>query len=232
MSGECELCRPARRQASRGLSRLLGTEALELEVLAQTLDFLVILDTAPVTAGHVLIIPRAHERSFARYWSCMPKRVDAIVDAVRATLRHATGQRAVVCEHGLGRLAKGHAGCVEHAHLHVIPAEEPLADSFSRTGVDLRETAQVAELVSRAAHKQYLYLRDADDRQYVAVCPSFPSQLVRRLVAHQHAEVYWSWRDYLDFADQIGTRGRLLAGREVFEGLGSHPIFTESAETA
>jgi len=205
---------------------LFGADHAVPEVLAQTEDFLVVLDVAPVTPGHALVVTRAHERSFAAFWRNAPQRVDAVAQAVVTTLQRATGRSAVVCEHGLGPNAVGHAGCVEHAHMHVIPADTPLLPAFRQAGVDLCEVSDLRQSLDCAIDQQYLYLLDTDSRRYAAVHARFPSQLVRRLVAQKRGDLYWSWRDYVDFAAHVGTKQRIIEGRNMYQHLAAYPVFT------
>lgn len=225
MNEHCQLCRLAAEQPSDGFVNLFGSGSSVTEVLAEKAEFLVILDVAPVRAGHVLVVTRSHQRSFASLWCSVPHSVNAIIEAVLTTLKKATGKSAVVCEHGLGARAIGQAGCVEHAHLHVIPTDGPIVSIFRQAGVGLTLIDDFSRILDGAVDQQYLYLRDSDGSQYAAVHKRFPSQLVRRLVAQQHGELFWSWRDYLDFADAIGTKKTILTGRNIYEQLDKHPLF-------
>ena len=128
-------CRGA---SSDGFDNLFGTNTSVTEVVAEKDDLIVILDVAPVRPGHALIVTRSHERSFASRWRSEPDVINAIIGAVVATLAAATGQSAVVCEHGLGVRSFGPAGCVEHAHIHVIPTDGPLVTMFRQAGVNLK----------------------------------------------------------------------------------------------
>lgn len=230
MIENCQLCLPSSGKLSTGFSTLFDPNASVTEVLAATQDFLVILDVAPVVAGHVLIISRTHERSFANLWGSTPALLHEIENAVKEILLDVTGQSAVVCEHGLGLEAKGHAGCVEHAHLQVIPTNAPIVSSFAQVGIDFHEAHNFAKIINCAPQQQYLYLQDIDGRYYIAVHDRFPSQLVRRLVAQRSGEIFWSWRDYVDFADKIGTRERLKEGSRIYSHLKEHPTFNSATQ--
>jgi diadenosine tetraphosphate (Ap4A) HIT family hydrolase len=228
MSNSCQLCCLSSENSSSGFLTLFGSEAYELEVLERTQDLLIILDVAPIVSGHVLIVPRSHERSFARYWSNEAQDIHALEDAVAETIFHATGKSVVVCEHGLGIEARGHAGCIEHAHLHIIPVTAPLYSAFAQTGIEFCEVSEIAPAINLSPKQQYLYLKDIDGRMYIATQDRFPSQLVRRLVAQQYGEMFWSWRDYLDFADKINTRQRIIDGKKFYAHLSTHPFFHKS----
>ncbi|WP_343222193.1 HIT family protein [Methylomonas paludis] len=209
-----------------GVRALLSAYGLS-EIVASTENFLVILDVAPITAGHALVIPRLHEHSLSILWRDLSEKLEQVVSAVVTTLNNETGKAAIICEHGLGSEAKGHAGCVEHAHLHIIPFDYPLLSAFSHAGINFTQTDNLLDITKIPPTQQYLYLRDTDGLQYLAVQEKFPSQLVRRLVATQLGELYWSWRDYLDFSDKIGTKQRIIEGMKLFAHLNQNPVFMD-----
>jgi diadenosine tetraphosphate (Ap4A) HIT family hydrolase len=215
MRTDCQLCLLAIGRTSAGFHELFEASNWADEVVGISGDLMVVLDVAPVVRGHALIVPHAHEKSFARRWVERKPQLSELLTALFQVL----GRRGVVCEHGLGVHSAGAAGCVEHAHLHVIPTEHALREAFRAAGVQLRPVQNPGRSLLEDITDQYLYLRDVDGKEYLATGSRFPSQLVRRLVAQQHGEIFWSWRDYLHFADVIGTRGRIEQGREIYAGL-------------
>jgi diadenosine tetraphosphate (Ap4A) HIT family hydrolase len=84
-------------------------------ILAGTASFIVLADHAPLVAGHLLIIPRAH-------YACYGAVPAALDDELLALKRRATAflsaryRTPVFFEHGVFRQT------VSHAHLHAIPA--------------------------------------------------------------------------------------------------------------
>lgn len=222
MTPGCQLCRAAAGLASDGFVALFNDRAPD-EVVARAGELIVALDVAPVVPGHALILPRAHERSFLRLWTDDADSVHRVVDVMLDTLRKQELGGGIICEHGLGAESITETGCVEHAHLHVIPGSQCLKDAFVRAGVALRRVTDLPAALHADPAKQYIYLRDADGAQYVATHHRFPSQLVRRLVAHQHAEIFWSWRDYIAFADVIGTQERIAKGKRLYTSVSAMP---------
>ncbi|HET9280613.1 MAG TPA: HIT domain-containing protein [Candidatus Angelobacter sp.] len=216
-------------KSSDGFATLFGSSAATLEVLAHKDDVSLILDVAPVRPGHLLLVTRSHQRSFVTLWKNKADSVNIILSAVLESLRARTGLSAIVCEHGLGLQSKGQAGCVEHAHIHVIPADRPFISMFRQAGVGLEPIQDFQQILECASEQQYLYLQDADGVRYSAVSTRFPSQLVRRLVAQKYGQIFWSWRDYLDFADMVGTRKTILEGREIYKDIPNHLVFMTSS---
>jgi len=227
MKADCQLCRFAAGQPSDGFVTLFGKDSCPNEVLVEKGDCLVVLDVAPVVPGHILVVTRLHERSFAAHWRAAEQAVHQLTEAVVKALRETTGKSAIVCEHGLGPAATGQAGCVEHAHLHVIPMSRTIQPLFANAGIDFRPVEDLRYVLECAPDQQYLYLRDADGRRYAAIHHRFPSQLVRRLVAQRQREPFWAWRDYVDFQEKVGTKRRILDGLKMYQGLGEHAVFRQ-----
>jgi diadenosine tetraphosphate (Ap4A) HIT family hydrolase len=222
----CPLCRVSQGVPTNGFLTLFGVQPPLTEVVGDCGDLIVVLDVAPLTPGHVLVIHRTHIRSFAPIWTGAPNNLHVIDNAVQSVLSRNGRLRTIACEHGLGVEAPGRAGCVDHAHLHIIPTKRSLLQAFRRAGVEFRKLGAYSDEPFCAPHEQYLYLRDCDGNRYVSAAECFPSQLVRRLVAQVHGEIFWSWRDYLDFADVIGTRERIAEGARLLLNLREHPIFS------
>lgn len=209
----CQMCRAAGGDVTSGFASVVGQDALVGdEVVAFGRTLMLLLDAAPVSVGHSLLVPRQHVRSFAELWCAKPDVLRIIEESVVSLLTRTITPGVVVCEHGLSTHASGSAGCVEHAHLHFIPVDRPIVDCFRLAGVPLTPVRDVCAVLRASDWAQYLYLRDSDGRRYIALRDRFPSQLVRRLVAQESGQLFWSWRDYIDFADVIDTASRLREG--------------------
>jgi diadenosine tetraphosphate (Ap4A) HIT family hydrolase len=213
----CQMCRVVAGDVSVGFRSVVANARVGDEVVAAGDDLKLILDAAPVSIGHSLLVPNEHCRSLANIWCSRSDELYAIEDSVMKLLRRTVSPGVIACEHGLAADAPARAGCVEHAHLHFIPVDRPIVSAFIAAGVPMAPVVDVCDRLRASKWTQYLYLRDCDGQRYVAFRDKFPSQLVRRLVAQESKQLFWSWRDYIDFADLIGTSARLRDGMKPYQ---------------
>lgn len=94
-------------------------------------DFELIAAAAPVAVGHVLIVPRTHSLSFASLRPVMASQIESAIGA--AVELFADG--LTIAEHGMCRAVSAN-DCVEHAHLHLIPAPLPESAGIRSTGAE------------------------------------------------------------------------------------------------
>jgi hypothetical protein len=96
------------------------------------------------------------------------------------------------------------AGCgVDHAHLHIVPAELNLRDAIEAISsqVGHYEWSSVAVKPERIESLDYLYVSDQTGR-WISYAPLIQSQVVRRALAAAAGREIWDWKqDYcLDVA--------------------------------
>ena len=105
-SDDCVFCRIARGELEA--SRVVESDAL-----------LAIMDTDPVTPGHVLVMPKAHLPALSDLPDEVANEMFAVARRVAAALRRAP----LRCEGVNLFYADGEAALQEvfHAHLHVVP---------------------------------------------------------------------------------------------------------------
>jgi len=181
--------------------------------------------------GHVLLAPRRHYLSLARF-----PRQDELAEAMSAVAGVLEAMFPMhwlfAFEHGPGELEHRPVKCggchVDHAHGHVLVLDSSIAfddvralaeETLEGLGWDLASQAheQEAGLVNigdRSGEQPYLHIarlgRHGEARTYrqEVAGQSIPSQLLRRLVATaagRATPTYWNWK----IALQHNLRGRL-----------------------
>lgn len=95
-------------------------------------------------------------------------------------------------------------GCIDHAHLHLLPALPSLTISrlvrwCGHVGIVVtwREFTEASQLADIAHRTDYLYFRDSSAGEFVAPlgrARSVPSQILRRWVAAELALPSWDWK--------------------------------------
>lgn len=156
--------------------------------------FSVFADLAPLTVGHLLVVPRTYVPSFAQLasdaWQEWEKLRNDLADAVGA----AWGP-ALFYEHGSTGAMRGSA-CITHAHLQVVPMALDLASEMRRDGLEVLAVRNQRD-VRGAAERPYFYVELAGGDAHLAWAdaPAMPSQYLRRLVARLLGlpDPAWDW---------------------------------------
>lgn len=184
------------------------------EVIAQSESFLVILDTAPLTEGHLLIVPDRHVSSLAGLPRPERDELHAVKCEAESKLRKAYGP-IMFFEHGAESFARHAGACIDHAHLHLIPGDIDILPHVARDYPDVKAFTSYDDVLDSLAGEAYLMFgRDAGPA-YGAPAPTCATQYLRRLVS-QAAEVgtVWNWRDCVRWADALSVREQLLDARK------------------
>ncbi|WP_193106649.1 HIT family protein [Brachybacterium sp. FME24] len=97
----------------------ISTRELDASVVFESASVLAFMDVDPVTAGHVLVIPKAHLPELSDLGDAIATEMFAVARAVAAALRRSS----LPCE-GINLFyADGEAASQEvfHSHMHVFP---------------------------------------------------------------------------------------------------------------
>lgn len=147
-------------------------------------------DLGMLMAGHLLAVTKEHLTSFAQL---DPERlgvIDRCLGSYEDRLAHQFGRYFRV-EHGSDNITThGSGGCVEHAHIHLIPADED-AGSHIQEQLSWQKLDNYEDL-SNFRGVPYIYLgRTA--MHYVIPNPRLSGQWIRRQVAAIRGMEQWDW---------------------------------------
>lgn len=154
-------------------------------------DFVVFPTLSPLSAGHVLIIPKVHVTSLAQLSSSQR-------EGLLEVYEHAVGRIGTIFgetlffEHGVG---SGLGGCgVTHAHLHIIPASLSTTLSEVSAQYQLEGPAGLGQVLNRfCPGSSYLLLGGSPEKVF-SVEAKIPSQFMRKLLARRKGLNSWDWR--------------------------------------
>lgn len=165
-------------------------------VVAASENFTALVDLAPLTAGHLLLVPRQHIVSFGHVptdiWDELEGFRDDVVDRVRDTYGP-----PIIVEHGSSSDLR-YSACVSHAHWHVIPTDAPMLGYFERDGLGGRQIASARDLRDLAERDQsYIYFHrpEGGDHWVFEENLSKRGQYLRMVLA-EHLELDdpdWDW---------------------------------------
>jgi ATP adenylyltransferase len=209
----CHLCAQLAGERSGDLlQELLGTREYVRRVVLESAEFAVIPSLGALVEGHVLVLPKAHVRSFAQLGTSAGE-TESFLERARLAVESAYSPPQIF-EHGTGARSPQPACSVEHAHIHLVPCEVDLfarlADRFSWSRVG--GEAELAELVGDG---EYLRIGVEGGWMVARGGEGFPSQLLRRelLGALAGPERDWNWRTS-PRPELVASTFRALRGRD------------------
>lgn len=153
-------------------------------------QFVVLPTLAPLSVGHILVLPIKHLTSFAEL-AAAGQLARSVLTEVLAKVEHRFGP-CVCFEHGTLRPSADGGCSVSHAHVHVVPVSStPVFPDFAA----FKRAETWKKVVILAAGRQgYIYLRWVDGETFCAPVDDLPSQTMRRWLAQELGVQRWDWR--------------------------------------
>lgn len=171
--------------------------------------FGVVPSVGALVEGHLLLCPRTHVSSFAGLAESDRRAAEAALEEVEGLVRRVWRRPVHLFEHGNAPDSALIACSVDHAHLHVVPAD---ADPLPHTEgmVSWEPVDDPAALLERCQGVEYLRYRRPTGEWLLAVPQRdvIPSQLMRRAFASAlRIDSSWNWRT----APRVEVLGRTWA---------------------
>jgi len=194
--GTCHLCAQiAGDPAGDLLRRHLGFDDYRRALCGETAEFAVIPSIGPLVPGHVLLTPKRHVRSFVGLSAQERKSGDDVARRMAGDLVTIFGQPVHGFEHGSSRCGSTIACSVEHAHLHLVPADVEVWPLIENAGswTELGSTS----LAAVAGDREYLLYEHPDGTRLIWITNEapIPSQFMRRAFATALGTPHlWDWR--------------------------------------
>lgn len=196
-------------------------------------------DIAPITAGHLLLVPEEHVYSFAQLLARRPQSAPALRDLLRNVHQLLVSRGfagTVLFEHGSPDPwrpgVSGKCATTEHAHLHIVPHPTPVPPDALEDAVlrALPGSIWLTGPASTGRHRKqgylWLFRSPAASRWLVPAAGRVPSQLMRRVMCgHLHAGdelvLRSHWRDFILFRERLAAAeveaARTLAAKLAIE---------------
>jgi diadenosine tetraphosphate (Ap4A) HIT family hydrolase len=189
----CPFCR----EFQGGTLPELCDAGIDSRILHETNRFVVMADISPLVPGHVMIVPKAHILCYGAVEDTARDEFSGIVNATRTILKEYYGP-SVLLEHGTSSLAPV-ADHVTHAHLHIVPADIDICDSF--VSFNTTTIANLSDLSHWAARdEEYLYFESCAGERIVADrIVDIKRLFIRSEVAKQVGlpDPLWDWRRHI-----------------------------------
>lgn len=166
------------------------------KVLFESPHFIAMPDISPIVPGHSLLFPKNHLLSLSQLQSIEWQEFKRIKNSIVKWAQNNFGS-VFVFEHGTVIPEIGSGVCVQHAHLHVIPAhidqmQEKLQEYIKGPIVFTHSDMQIA--VS-GIMTSYIYYENSDGLGCaITLNDSLPQQFIRKLVADALNLPNWDWK--------------------------------------
>lgn len=196
MNEICCLCSQINKDASGDLLGAVIGDGLGASdrFIREWTDFVVFPSIGALTTGHVLLCPKLHVRSMAALPCSLTAPFDSATAVVRTLLADVFGLQVHAFEHGNGDGGTHIVCTVEHAHLHLLPADVSIDAHLA----PYRWTKVLGSLTDITRGREYLFYQEPSGAKWVTTCDgaSFPSQYMRRAFADALGVAgRWNWRD-------------------------------------
>lgn len=185
----------------------LGAKLLDRnQVLYETENFFVAPSIGQIDRpGYLLILTKSCLRGIGSISEDWYSELEDLQKRVRAKVKEKYGVSPMIFEHGprIGEYRGG--GCLDHAHLHVVPGVDLLsdigADLMSRLEnpglfhrVDRVDSYKRAKEILHKEQSSYFVAESPDERRMIVeVNFKIPSQHLRRLIGKQRKTEKWDW---------------------------------------
>lgn len=194
----CTLCIELKK-AGAPLHQEMISETLASRILTESRNYVVVPSIGPLTAGHLLVVPRRHVFSILALPSDQRLECEGLIAVCAGRLRALYPDPVVVFEHGSAPHGSEDCGaCVEHAHLHILPGPAEFVSRVRRCIEGWESGRTLNELAVGPYDRGYLLVGTVDVKPSFLIHRSprsIPSQFLRRqYAALTEAIDSWDWR--------------------------------------
>lgn len=129
---ECTFCAELTGEETNNLLRIVLREGCTTRVVRETENFVVLPTIGQIVEGYLLIVSKQHYLSFGHIPAQCFREFMNLKEETRQVLSEVYTS-PIFFEHGPISESKRGGCCVEHAHLHVVPARIDLLDKLKLT---------------------------------------------------------------------------------------------------
>jgi diadenosine tetraphosphate (Ap4A) HIT family hydrolase len=152
-----------------------------------------------IVCGHLLISPKSHYLSIGQLPAAIIAELEQFIGSAIDVLAHTYNAPIIMLEHGAASSSKKAGCCVDHMHLHLLPAEIDLRHRLS----DFYPEMEVDKLTDLQryfrAGMSYLFLQDGRGRRFAYEAPIVVSQFLRRIACEELRLLdRWDWAANID----------------------------------
>ena len=180
-------------------------------VIEKTEHFEAIPTLGAFVEGYVMVVSLDHYECVGRIPKNYYPELKCFLREMKDRIARCYGMKTVCFEHGSVSCTNRFGGCINHAHIHIVPCNELLIDQLGEYQIEYRKISSIDELRPFGlSGRPYLYFEDVDGQQYVAASGFVVSQFFRQLLARTHGiPEEWDWRSHLNLERMKKTFERM-----------------------
>lgn len=196
MINNCTICAEIEGNKDNNLCYAVFNKKID-SIIKETKKFAVIPSIGPLVEGHILMVSKKHYPSMgALPKKLIPEMLKLKKDCQSALLK-IYHKKSICFEHGVvdSNPGKKAGCCVDHLHLHIIPAEIDIIDEMKKNfrAEKINSFNQLADKFQKKT--PYLFYEDNDEEKYVFNAPLVISQYLRMIVADKLGVIdRWDWK--------------------------------------
>jgi len=208
----CDVACPYCEEFDRGYHLFKG-ENLGNRILHESDNFVVFPSLGQIVEGYLLIASKNHLVGLSDISELHFCELECVIEEVRKVLAKNYSE-PIFFEHGPVNGNKGGC-CVNHAHLHAVPAKVSISDYLIRIGLEPNPLHDLLMLRFQSKiDKEYFYVDDSSGRlvfDNLRDALGYPeSQYLRKVLAAQlGVPEKWDWRVYPGIEELQRTKIKL-----------------------
>ena len=170
--------------------------SIDSRIMYETENYVVIPTIGCFVKGYVLIVSKQHYDCAGKMSKSSIMELCHLTLKVIAAIKKSYGVDSIVFEHGAVSCANRFGGCINHAHIHIVPCMESVLGELEKRPVRLQMLSSLTDIAQKANRGEpYLFFRDVDDKKYFVESDIMISQFFRQLLAKKHGvSNKWDWR--------------------------------------
>lgn len=151
--------------------------------------------------GYLLLCSKKHYIGVSSIPKNLEGELEEMIGRVKKSLKKIYNTEVVVFEHGPKTSCSKGGGCLDHAHLHIIPLKIDIIRYLSKIfKLKLIRSFTALKRVVKKTNTSYIYIESSAGKRYViSVEVPLPSQYLRRVIASLVGISCWDWKKNSDF---------------------------------
>jgi len=175
-------------------------------ILYETENFFVMPTIGPMgIPGYVMVLSKKHYMGIGNIPIDLHPELSEVLNTTKKVIEQVYNCKPQIFEHGPRVCEVRGGGCLDHAHLHVVPGVDITKDLAVDMMTQLKSFGQyykvdriegferMAELF-QAQKSSYLFVESPNGLRIVSeVNFHIPSQYIRRMIASRYKKPIWDW---------------------------------------
>lgn len=163
------------------------------DIIFESVSFVAVAGLGAIEEGYVLLMPKQHNYCMGQLDNSNLGNLIRLKDQMKTLVQYVYGN-AVLIEHGMTSCDPA-GGCIDHAHIHIVPSRVNFRSYFSSALIEKKITSLFDLQILYQEDIPYLFYEDNSGLLSAYFTESkFPSQYFRRIWAREVGDPdAWDW---------------------------------------